>query len=91
MMQALQIEGYADQPLAKLVEMPERSPAPGEVRVRVTAAALNPLDAKLAHPHRLIRGTLKLSLHVYRIKDLFKDRFQAIDQGLLANPAPSVP
>jgi NADPH:quinone reductase-like Zn-dependent oxidoreductase len=48
MMQALQIEGYADQPLAKLVEMPERSPAPGEVRVRVTAAALNPLDAKLA-------------------------------------------
>jgi NADPH:quinone reductase-like Zn-dependent oxidoreductase len=48
MMQALQIEGYADQLLAKLVEMPERSPAPGEVRVRVTAAALNPLDAKLA-------------------------------------------
>jgi NADPH:quinone reductase-like Zn-dependent oxidoreductase len=48
MMQALQIEGYADQPLAKLVEMPERSPARGEVRVRVTAAALNPLDAKLA-------------------------------------------
>jgi NADPH:quinone reductase-like Zn-dependent oxidoreductase len=47
MMRALQIEGYSDQPFAKLVERPKRSPGPGEVRVRVTAAALNPLDAKL--------------------------------------------
>jgi NADPH:quinone reductase-like Zn-dependent oxidoreductase len=51
MMLALQIEGYSNQPLAKLIEMPKRSPGTGEVRVRVTAAALNPLDAKLAQGH----------------------------------------
>ena len=51
MMLALQIEGYSDQPLAKIIEMPERSPGTGEVRVRVTAAGLNPLDARLARGH----------------------------------------
>jgi NADPH:quinone reductase-like Zn-dependent oxidoreductase len=51
MMLALQIEGYSDQALATLIEMPERSPGAGEVRVQVTAAALNPLDAKLAQGH----------------------------------------
>ena len=50
-MLALQIEGYSSQPLAKLIEIPERSPGIGEVRVRVGAAALNPLDAKLAQGH----------------------------------------
>lgn len=50
-MLALQIEGYSDQPLAKLIEIPERSPGTGEVRVRVTAAALNPLDVKLTQGH----------------------------------------
>ncbi|WMT79413.1 hypothetical protein [Bradyrhizobium sp. Ash2021] len=45
------VKGYSDQPLAKLIEMPERSPGTGEVRVRVTAAALNPLDAKLTQGH----------------------------------------
>jgi NADPH:quinone reductase len=51
MMLSLQIEGYSDQPLAKLIEAPERSPGVGEVRVWVSAAALNPLDAKLAQGH----------------------------------------
>ena len=51
MMLALQIEGYSGQPLAKLIEMPKRAPGTGEVRVRVTAAALNPLDAKLIQGH----------------------------------------
>ena len=50
-MLALQIEGYSDQPRAKLIEIPERSPGAGEVRVRVTAAALNPLDVKLTQGH----------------------------------------
>jgi steroid delta-isomerase-like uncharacterized protein len=51
MMLALQIEGYSEQPLANLIEIPERSPGTGEVRVRVTAAALNPLDVKLSQGH----------------------------------------
>src|SRR5580704_14524448 len=50
-MLALQIQGYSDQPLGKLIEIPERSPGTGEVRVRVTAAALNPLDVKLTQGH----------------------------------------
>jgi NADPH:quinone reductase-like Zn-dependent oxidoreductase len=50
-MRALQIAGYADQPIATLVDVPVAAPRPGEVRVRIEAAALNPLDAKLAQGH----------------------------------------
>ena len=53
MMRALQIEGYSDQPLAKLIEMPERSPRTGEARVRVTAAALNPLGGGSLRTNRV--------------------------------------
>lgn len=47
-MRALLIDGYAPVPSAHLGEAPDAQPGPGEVRIRVEAAALNPLDAKLA-------------------------------------------
>jgi NADPH:quinone reductase-like Zn-dependent oxidoreductase len=47
-MRALLIDGYAPVPSAHLGTVADGRPGPGEVRVRVEAAALNPLDAKLA-------------------------------------------
>lgn len=44
-MKAVQIGGYDAEPV--LVEIDRPQPGPGEVLVRVTAAALNPLDVKL--------------------------------------------
>ena len=48
-MRALLIDGYAPVPSAHLDTAADVRPGPGEVRIRVEAAALNPLDAKLAH------------------------------------------
>ncbi|AIQ88296.1 MULTISPECIES: NADP-dependent oxidoreductase [Methylobacterium] len=48
-MRALLIDGYAPVPSAHLGTAADVRPGPGEVRIRVEAAALNPLDAKLAH------------------------------------------
>jgi hypothetical protein len=47
MMLALQIEGYSNRPAAQLGDIPIAAPRAGEVRVRVGAAALNPLAAVL--------------------------------------------
>jgi NADPH:quinone reductase-like Zn-dependent oxidoreductase len=44
-MKALQYTAYGDRPV--VVEIPEPVPGPGEVRVRVAGAALNPLDVKI--------------------------------------------
>lgn len=47
-MRALFIDGYAPVPSARLDSATSARPWPGEVRVRVEASSLNPLDAKLA-------------------------------------------
>ena len=44
-MKAFRIAGYEAVPVVETVELPR--PGPGEVRVRVAAASLNPLDVKL--------------------------------------------
>lgn len=44
-MRAFRISGYRAEPAAEAIEVPQ--PGPGEVRVRVAAASLNPLDVKL--------------------------------------------
>jgi NADPH2:quinone reductase len=51
MMRALQIDHYADHPTARLADAPVVAPGNGEVRVRIEAAGLNPLDVKLAQGH----------------------------------------
>lgn len=48
-MKALQYTAYGDRPV--VVEIPEPVPGPGEVRVRVAGAALNPLDVKIGAGH----------------------------------------
>ena len=48
-MKALQIGGYGQ--TARLAEVPAPESGPGEVVVRIAAAALNPLDVKLAAGH----------------------------------------
>jgi len=52
-MKALVIEGYAGEAAAVVADVPAPTPGPDDVVVRVAAAAVNPLDVKLA------RGYLK--------------------------------
>lgn len=56
-MLALQIEGYSNRPAAQLGDIPIAAPRAGEVRVRVEAAALNPLAAVLvgSSPCKILR------------------------------------
>jgi NADPH:quinone reductase len=51
MMRALQIDPYADHSTARLADAPVVAPRNGQVRVRIQAAGLNPLDGKLAQGH----------------------------------------
>jgi NADPH:quinone reductase-like Zn-dependent oxidoreductase len=47
-MRALILGGYATRPATLLCQMPDADPKAHEVRVRIEAAALNPLDSKIA-------------------------------------------
>lgn len=47
-MRALMLDGHADHPRTRLADRADSSLRDGEVRVRIEAATLNPLDAKLA-------------------------------------------
>jgi len=48
MMRALLLDGLADRPRTRLADRAESPLGDGEVRVRIEATALNPLDAKIA-------------------------------------------
>lgn len=47
-MQALELIQYGTPPTTAWTELPERAPGPDEILISVRAAALNPLDAKIA-------------------------------------------
>ena len=47
-MRALLLDRFAERPSSRLVERADAQPGPNSVRVRIEAAALNPLDAKIA-------------------------------------------
>ncbi|RKH70742.1 NADP-dependent oxidoreductase [Corallococcus aberystwythensis] len=61
-MKAVVLKGYGDVDVLAVQEMPEPKVGPGEVKVRVTAASINPVDWKIRRGDMKGRADLKLPL-----------------------------
>jgi NADPH:quinone reductase len=55
-MRAVMFSGTGDASILRLVDLPERQPGPGEVRIRVTSAGLNRADANYRAGKYLLRS-----------------------------------
>lgn len=63
-MQAIGVHAYGGPEMLRAVELPEPHAGPGEVRMRVRAAGVNPADIMLRDglPHRVVPRS-RTSLH----------------------------
>jgi NADPH:quinone reductase-like Zn-dependent oxidoreductase len=59
-MKAIGLTEFGGPEVLKVVDLPDPQPAPGEVRIRVHAAAVNPADITFRTGGRAARGGLSL-------------------------------